>query len=336
MKYVAGNILTPNGFQKGYIGITKDGTIRQGKGSAPEKPLAKGIIIPTFINAHTHIGDSFIRTKKIKLPRNVEKLVAPPNGLKHTLLKTASEKEIITGMKQSIQDMMDLGISSFCDFRENGIKGVYQLKTALKNKKITSIILSRPLHMNHDKKEVAQRLDNSDGIGLSSISDWEYSEIEKIAKHTKQKKKKIVLHASEAIREDIDAILDLKPDFLIHMVKATESDLIRIKEENIPLVLCPRSNAFFHLKIDLKFMKKSGIDLMLGTDNAMINIPNILEELHFLKKTSNVFSTQELLNMITYTPRKALNLDDCIQGLNGSSNVVVLDKKTLKTIYILK
>ncbi len=336
MKYVAGDILTQNGFQKGYIGITQDGTITQGKGSAPEKPLAKGIIIPTFINAHTHIGDSFIRTKKIKLPRDVEKLVAPPNGLKHTLLETATEKEIITGMEQTIQDMMDLGISSFCDFRENGIKGVHQLKTALKNKKIASIILSRPLHMNYDKKEVDTLLENSDGIGLSSISDWEYSEIEKIAKHTKQKKKKIVLHASEAIREDIDAILDLKPDFLIHMVKATESDLIRIKEENIPLVLCPRSNAFFHLKINLELMKKSGIDLMLGTDNAMINTPNILEEMHFLKKASNVFSTQELLNMITYTPRKALNLDDCIQSFNGSSNVVVLDRKTLKTLYIVK
>jgi len=336
MKYVTGDILTQNGFQKGHIGFTQDGAIMQGKGSAPEKPLAKGIIIPTFINAHTHIGDSFIRTKKIKLPRNVEKLVAPPNGIKHKLLKTTSEKEIITGMKQSIQDMIDSGISSFCDFRENGIKGVHQLTIALKNKKIKPIILSRPLHMNYDKKEVDQLLENSNGIGLSSISDWECSEIEKIAKHTKKKKKKFVLHASEVIREDIDAILDLKPDFLIHMVKATESDLIKVKEENIPIVLCPRSNAFFHLKIDLKLIKKSGIDLMLGTDNAMINTLNILDELHFLKNTSNVFSTQELLNMITYTPRKVLNLDDGIHGLNCSSNIVVLDENTLKMIYMNK
>ncbi len=336
MKYVSGDILTQNGFQKGHIGFTQDGTIIQGKGSAPEKPIVKGIIIPTFINSHTHIGDSFIRAKQIKLPRNVEQLVAPPNGLKHTLLNKASEKEIITGMKQSIQDMIESGISSFCDFRENGITGVHQLKTALKDRKITSIILSRPLYMNYDKKEIDQLLENSDGIGLSSISDWEYSEIEKISKHTKQKKKKLVLHASEAIREDIETILDLKPDFLIHMVKATKSDLIKVKEENIPIVLCPRSNAFFHLKIDLKLLKKSGIDLMLGTDNAMINTPNVLEELHFLQKTSNVFSTQELLNMITYTPRKALNLDDGIHGLNCSSNIVVLDEDTLKTIYITK
>ena len=85
MKYIEGDILTQNGFQKGYISITKDGIIEQGNGTSPEKPIAKGIIVPTFINVHTHIGDSFVRTKKMKLPRNVEKLVAPPNGLKYTL-----------------------------------------------------------------------------------------------------------------------------------------------------------------------------------------------------------------------------------------------------------
>ena len=64
------------------------------KGTSPKKPICKGLIVPTFVNAHTHIGDSFIKKKHIKLPRNIEELVGPPNGLKHRLLNVASDKEI--------------------------------------------------------------------------------------------------------------------------------------------------------------------------------------------------------------------------------------------------
>lgn len=334
MQYVKGDILTQDGFKKGYLGFEENRIIDLRSGSPPEKPLAEGLIIPTFVNAHTHVGDSFLRKKNIKLPRNVEELVAPPNGLKHRLLGKASEKEIIDGMKTSIDEMIGTGTSYFCDFREDGINGVYQLRNALKNKKIGSIILSRSRQMSYDKNEVELLLKNSLGIGLSSISDWEYSEIEKIAKHAKREKKIFALHASEAVREDIDLILDLKPDFLVHMVSATESDLTHVKDENIPVVICPRSNAFFNLKMNLKLMKKTRIDLMLGTDNTMLNTPNVLEELRYLKNSTTVFSTQELLNMITYTPRKALNLDDCIHGPNSSCNFVVLDRESLKSVYV--
>jgi len=334
MQYVKGDILTQDGFKKGYLGFEKNRIIDLRSGSPPEKPLAEGLIVPTFVNAHTHVGDSFLRKKNIKLPRNVEELVAPPNGLKHRLLEKASEKEIIDGMKTSIDEMIGTGTSYFCDFREDGINGVYQLRNALKNRKIGSIILSRPQQMSYDKNEMELLLKNSLGIGLSSISDWEYSEIEKIAKHAKREKKIFALHASEAVREDIDLILDLKPDFLVHMVSATESDLTHVKDENIPVVICPRSNAFFNLKMNLKLMKKTRIDLMLGTDNIMLNTPNVLEELRYLKNSTTVFSTQELLNMITYTPRKALNLDDCIHGPNSSCNSVVLDRESLKSVYI--
>jgi len=334
MQYVKGDILTQDGFKKGYLGFEKNRIIDLRSGSPPEKPLAEGLIVPTFVNAHTHVGDSFLRKKNIKLPRNVEELVAPPNGLKHRLLEKASEKEIIDGMKTSIDEMIGTGTSYFCDFREDGINGVYQLRNALKNRKIDSIILSRPQQMSYDKNEMELLLKNSFGIGLSSISDWEYSEIEKIAKHARREKKIFALHASEAVREDIDLILDLKPDFLVHMVSATESDLTHVKDENIPVVICPRSNAFFNLKMNLKLMKKTRVDLMLGTDNAMLNTPNVLEELRYLKNSTTVFSTQELLDMITYTPRKALNLDDCIHGPNSSCNFVVLDRESLKSVYV--
>jgi N-acetylglucosamine-6-phosphate deacetylase len=45
------------------------------------------------------------------------------------------------------------------------------------------------------------------------------------------------------------------------------------------------------------------------------------------------FSLEELLTTVTYTPRKALNLDDGIQGPNLSKNFIVLERDSLKLIY---
>ncbi|RLF29904.1 MAG: hypothetical protein DRN08_00645 [Thermoplasmata archaeon] len=332
--YIRGDIFTGEGFERGYIGF-KDGRIVEHNSGTPSgRTVAEGYIVPCFVNAHTHIGDSFIRKKNIDLPRDVVELVAPPHGLKHKMLREASEDEIIDGMIGSIDVMIKSGVSHFCDFRENGIDGIHMLKKALDGKKIFSIILSRPQKSEYDKKEIEILLENSDGIGLSSISDWEYPEIKKIAEHTRRKKKIFALHGSEAVREDIDLILDLKPSFLIHMIKATESDLIRARENNIPVVVCPRSNAFFGLKPDIKLMRQTGVDIMLGTDNAMLSPPNVLDELKYLKNMCREFSLKELLNMITYIPRKALNLDYNILGVNSLADFVVLDKKSLKPVYI--
>jgi len=306
----------------------------RGKGNPPKKPIHKGLIVPTLVNAHTHIGDSFIRKRNLKLPRNVEDLVAPPDGLKHRLLKETSDQEIIGGMRKSIDEMTKTGISYFCDFRENGLQGINHLKKALEKTNISPVILSRPNQLTYNKDEIDLLLKNSQGIGLSSITDWEYSEIEKIAKHTKKRKKTFAIHTSERIREDIDLVLNLKPDFLIHMVKATESDLIRAKDANIPIAVCPRSNAFFGLKPNIKMMKKIGIDIMIGTDNAMLNAPSVLDEIRYIQSLSTEFTKWELLQMITYIPRKALNLDVDILDLNPPAEFVVLDKKYLKTLYI--
>lgn len=334
MDYVSGEILTNKGFEKGYLSFEKNRIIEVGKGIPPKKPICKGLIVPTFVNAHTHIGDSFIRKKDIKLPANVEELVAPPHGLKHRLLNEASEEEIITGMKDSLDIMIKTGTSCFCDFRENGIQGINQLKNALKNTTISSLILSRPEQLKYDKDEVELLLKNSRGMGLSSISDWKYSELMKVAKHVKRRKKIFGIHASERIREDMNLILDLKPDFLIHMIYANDDDFERVKDNNIPVVICPRSNMFYGLKPNLKLLKKHSIDLLVGTDNAMLNPPNILDEIKHLKATSKEFSIWKLLHMITYAPRKALNLDDRILASNSKADFVVLDKKYLKTLYI--
>jgi len=108
MEYVSGEIFTVNGFKRGYLGVENHRIMDRGKDSPPKKPMHKGLIVPTFVNAHTHIGDSFIRKRNLKLPRNVEDLVAPPDGLKHRLLKETSDQEIVDGMRESMIPMIRL------------------------------------------------------------------------------------------------------------------------------------------------------------------------------------------------------------------------------------
>ncbi len=333
MECVFGDILSVDGFQKGYVSFEGNKIIAIEKGICQKKPIAKGFIIPTFVNAHTHIGDSFIRKKQIELPRDVQELVGPPDGLKHRLLRSASDKEIVNGMIDSIHEMQASGVSVFCDFREGGIEGVNLLQQALNNQVVSSLIFSRPHKPIYNGEEIKTLLQYSDGIGLSSISDFDYAEIIKIAKHVKRKRRMLGLHASERIRENIDNILDLKPDFLVHMLKATESDLIRVKEQGIPVVICPRSNHFFGLQPRYDLMKKTDVTFLIGTDNAMINTTSILDEILFIRQQTQVFSVEKLLYNSTYLARKALNLKDSIPPLAFPASFQVLDQKTLAPRY---
>ena len=165
MDYVSGEILTDDGFKSGYIAFKKGIIVETGKGNPPKKPIYKGLIVPTFVNAHTHIGDSFIREKNIDLPKNIEELVAPPNGLKHKLLREASDEDIIKGMEKSIDIMIKSGTKYFCDFRENGILGISQLKAALQLWNMTSLILSRPDSLEYIKDEALKHIfTNNDAV----------------------------------------------------------------------------------------------------------------------------------------------------------------------------
>ena len=44
------------------------------------------------------------------------------------------------------------------------------------------------------------------------------------------------------IDQDIEAVIDLKPDFLVHMCHASDSDLQKARDAGISIVVCPRSN----------------------------------------------------------------------------------------------
>lgn len=277
MQYVSGKLLTEKGFVPGHLGF-EDGVIRE-VGRGPRKDaLARGLIVPSLFNAHTHLGDSFLRTRmrKYRGERTVPALLAPPHGFKHRELRRATQKAIETGMRRSLGEMFRTGARGFCDFREGGEKGIAPLKAACKSSPLKGLVLGRPAGLSYDRDEVDAILGECDGIGVSAVADWEYPELQKLSAHARGAKKLFAIHASEVVRESIDAVLDLKPSFIVHLVKAEDFDYERVAAENVPVAVCPAANSFFGLRPRLDLMLRFGIDVALGTDNAMISPPRML------------------------------------------------------------
>jgi cytosine/adenosine deaminase-related metal-dependent hydrolase len=226
-------------------------------------------------------------------------------------LRAAQEPELVEAMRATQREMLYSGISGFCDFREEGLKGVLQLKAANEGLPVDTIIFGRPKGQSYDKAELDALLQQVDGIGISSISDYEYSELEKISNHTRSSGKGFALHASERVHEDLDRVLDLKPDFLIHMTKGTPADFEVLAAEDVPVILCPRSNKFFGNTPNISGMLEKKVTIGLGTDNVMLNPPDLFQEIRVAYEILSAQSTpqqlSEILKMGVVNFRKVLN-----------------------------
>ena len=284
MDILAGAILTEDGFIRGSVSI-EDGIIVGVSKQAPPDPLAQGVVIPAFTNAHTHVADAIVREE---LTGSIEDIVAPPHGLKHRILASAKDEDVVDGMRGMVQVMARTGVARFWDFREGGLPGVRLLLRAALGAPVVPTILGRPSRIESRREEVDAILRVADGIGISSALDWPRDEVEKLAAHTRRKGKAFATHCSERVREDIDDVLDLKPAFLVHMLEATDADLERTADAGVPVVSCPRSNVFFGKVPDLPRFLRHGLTVHLGTDNAMVNSPSVLREMEFAYKISRL------------------------------------------------
>ncbi len=243
------------------------------------------LALPPLANGHTHIGDAFIHDE---LQGDIMELVAPPNGLKHRRMRAADDREIIVGMTGALKEMYAAGVRRFADFREQGLRGVRLLKEALDSfngilaisghEPITAMMLGRP----DGYDDMDELMAEADGLGISSISDHDMDYLLELRREADRQRKLFALHVSERIREDIDVVLELRPDFVIHMNEATDGDMGRIAEAGIPVVVCPSSNMFFGKIPPVKRMLDAGIKVALGTDNLMFNPPSILREMSVL------------------------------------------------------
>ena len=100
-----------------------------------------------------------------------------------------------------------------------------------------------------------------------------------------------------------------------------------IADAQIPVVICPRSNSFFGKTNRFMDFVSHGIDVYLGTDNAMIAEPNILKELSFLYSTTKRKEPELIRAMVmSIFERKLLKGGDIGLREGQEATFIVIDR----------
>jgi len=264
------------------------------------------LCIPALINAHTHIGDSFAKEAALGLPAGE---AMGRNGLKWELYKQAKKAEIIKAMRDSLQYMLNSGISCFADFREGGIHGAELLKEATEGIPIRPIVLGRD-----------DGIENFDGLGLNP---WQLGQI------PSDRNKPVAVHAGESKGETAEA-LSRNPDIIVHFTLATREDIATAARKKVSVVVCLRANALLGVGIPpVRELMDCGVNVAIGTDNVMLNSPSLWREMEFISKLSYLkkgIPPADILRMATSNAAKALGLNSGMIKKGKGADLIFLDK----------
>jgi len=311
------------------------------------------LLIPGFVNCHTHIGDSI--AKDITLNSSVDNRIHPVSGIKSKILKETDPKHLKNFMKNSCYSMLNKGITTFVDFREGGLEGIMMLKEVLTKIPIRSIILGRlEFYQNNIEikknisfpknkiEELRNLLKKCDGLGISGANENSqsvlnyYSKTTKIrAIHSSETKQSVSTSKKIMAKSETERALNLKPHFMVHMTYASKRDLLATAKKTRGIVICPRANASLAEGIpDIDLMKKTGCTIALGTDNIMINSPDMFREMDYLWKVSmgiqkTRVSPKEILKMATVNGGKILKKEIGIIETGKYADGIFIEKHSL-------
>ena len=288
------------------------------------------LLIPGLINSHTHIGDSI--AKDIALNKDTDSKIHPVFGIKQKILRETEPKKLAYFMRKTVKSMLKKGTTTFVDFREGGLDGVLLIQKVLSNIPIRAIILGR-LEFYQSKNQIKKNtpipksylnqleplLTNCDGIGISGSNENSDSALKQLSKtkkiraiHCAETKQSYLKSKRMTKKTEPERCLLLKPNFLVHMTYASKSDLRLVSKKISGIVVCPRANASLAEGIpDIEQMMKMNCNVAIGTDNLMINSPDLFREMDFLwKVTMGIYKKRvepkKILKMVTVNAGKLL------------------------------
>lgn len=311
------------------------------------------LIIPGLINSHTHIGDSI--AKDISLSSTVNQKIHPLFGVKQKILNESNPSHLANFMKNTCLSMIKNGITTFVDFREGGLDGILLIKKLLSSLPIRAIILGRPeYYQNHKqikknipfpnskKAELETLLKKCDGLGISGSNENSSS----VLKYYSKIKKLRAIHSQETIQSsnisknltkmsETQRAMLLKPHFLVHMTYASSRDLHQVAKKTRGIVICPRANAALAEGIpNVENMIKAGCNITIGTDNVMVNSPDIFREMDYLWKVTmglnrKRIEPKQILKMATVNAEKILQKNIGVIEISKNADCIFIDKHAI-------
>jgi cytosine/adenosine deaminase-related metal-dependent hydrolase len=303
------------------------------------------IVMPGLINAHTHISDSI--GKDIAAGRRLDARVHPVFGAKKKILETSEPAHIKAMIKSSAVSMLKKGITAFADFREGGPDGARLLREAVAGLPIKCVALGRVDHYSDPSSadglpdsaiETARKvLEISDGLGISGANENTDAALEQyrqiagdriIAIHAAESKETVQFSRDRTGKSEVERAMQARPDILVHMTHAAGEEMSLAPG----IVVCPRANGVLGAGLpNVTEMLRRGRIVAIGTDNVMLNSPDMFREMDHLWKASHAqgefIEPKEILKMATANAAKMLRLDSGWIAPGRAADLVLIDAK---------
>lgn len=348
--------------ERGRIATVATGTAPS---DVPAVDVSGCVVIPGLINAHTHIVDSAVKELSFGLPSGTN-LFFPPHGVRPRALGMLSRDVILDGIRGAARHMLSTGTVAFADFASDGIDGVRLIHEAIHGLPLHAVILGGldqsfhfsddALAMNEQPLDAGQlrALDEllavADGIAPVRAFDLTDAALRQVSHLAAAQGKLVSTHLAAApyYREsslrfagkpDIErAIAHLNPHFGVHLTTATEAEIQALAAEQIGVVICASANAALGGSVPpFTLASEAGSPVGLGTDNLMINSPDLFAEMSYLgravRSSAHDPSAADPLSIVkaaTLGGAQALRLDRDLGSIAAGklASMVILDFTT--------
>lgn len=270
------------------------------------------VVIPGLYNSHTHMGDSALPDGATGL--TLEQAFFRPAGYKYRELAKLTPESHLPHLEAHLRYMARTGTVCHLDFREQGPAGAELLRAASAVTGVESIILNQfnespfaesvlranppeaalpPAH----RAELERMLAVADGFSESTMNDLTDAAWTEIRAVTEATGKLRAIHCLESAgyrdlsfattgRGDLARAIELyDPHLVVHMTVADADEIALLVRARKTAALNPRANANLGLPLPpVAALLRAGANLLLGTDNGLLNSPNLLAELDFTYK----------------------------------------------------